>query len=173
MKRKQLGHSGLWVSELCLGCMTFGEPLRGGHPWTLPEAESRPLIRMAYEAGIDFFDTANVYSDGSSEEILGNYLWDLAPRQEIILATKVHGDPRPERQGLSRRLIMQQIDASLKRLRTDHVDLYQVHRWDPKTPIEETMEALHDVVKVSNCNDLCVRFVSSQPMSQLFNFLDI
>jgi 1-deoxyxylulose-5-phosphate synthase len=152
MKRKQLGHSGLWVSELCLGCMTFGEPLRGGHPWTLPEALSRPLIRLAYEAGINFFDTANVYSDGSSEEILGNYLWDLAPRQEIVLATKVHGDARPERQGLSRRLIMQQIDASLKRLRTDHVDLYQIHRWDPKTPIEETMEALHDVVKAGKAH---------------------
>ncbi len=147
MKRKQLGQSGLWVSELCLGCMTFGEPLRGDHPWTLPEDQSRPLIRAAWEAGIDFFDTANVYSDGSSEEILGNCLWDLAPREEIILATKVHGDVRPERQGLSRRLIMQQIDASLKRLRTDHVDLYQIHRWDPNTPIEETMEALHDVVK--------------------------
>jgi 1-deoxyxylulose-5-phosphate synthase len=147
MKAKQLGRSGLTVSELCLGCMTFGEPLRGGHPWTLPEDQSRPLIRMAYEAGITFFDTANVYSDGSSEEILGRALWELAPRHEIILATKVFGDARPERQGLSRRLIMQQIDASLARLKTDHVDLYQIHRWDPVTPIEETMEALHDVVK--------------------------
>jgi len=147
MKLNRLGNSGLQVSELCLGCMTFGEPLRGGHSWTLPEDQSRPLIRMAYEAGITFFDTANVYSDGSSEEILGNVLWDMAPRDEIVLATKVHGDVRPERQGLSRRLILQHIDASLRRLRTDHVDLYQIHRWDPATPIEETMEALHDVVK--------------------------
>ncbi|NBZ86436.1 aldo/keto reductase [Stagnihabitans tardus] len=147
MKRNRLGRSGLQVSELCLGCMTFGEPLRGGHPWTLPRDQSEPLIRQAFEAGINFFDTANVYSDGSSEEILGDYLWTLAPRDEIILATKVFGDARPERQGLSRRLIFQQIDASLRRLKTDHVDLYQIHRWDPNTPIEETMEALHDVVK--------------------------
>lgn len=147
MKRNRLGRSGLTVSELCLGCMTFGEPLRGGHPWTLPKAQSEPLIRQAYEAGINFFDTANVYSDGSSEEILGDYLWTLAPRDEIILATKVFGDVRPERQGLSRRLFFQQIDASLRRLKTDHVDLYQIHRWDPNTPIEETMEALNDVVK--------------------------
>jgi 1-deoxyxylulose-5-phosphate synthase len=147
MERKQIGRSGLWVPELCVGCMTFGEPNRGGHPWTLPEEQSRPLIRQAYEAGLNFFDTANVYSDGSSEEILGRVLWEMAPREEIILATKVWGDARPERQGLSRRLIFQQIDASLKRLKTDHVDLYQIHRWDGKTPIEETMEALHDVVK--------------------------
>jgi 1-deoxyxylulose-5-phosphate synthase len=124
MKRRQIGRSGLWVSELCLGCMTFGDPGRGFHPWTLPEDQSRPLIRAAWEAGIDFFDTANVYSDGSSEEILGRILWELAPREEIILATKVYRDPNPQRTGLSRRLIFQQIDASLKRLRTDHVDLY-------------------------------------------------
>lgn len=126
--------------------MTFGDPERE-RAWALPEDKSRPLIRQAYEAGINFFDTANVYSDGSSEEILGNVLWDMAPREDIILATKVFGDVRPERQGLSRRLIFQQIDASLKRLKTDHVDLYQIHRWDNTTPIEETMEALHDVVK--------------------------
>jgi len=147
MQRKRLGLSGLHVSELCLGCMTFGAPLRGGHPWTLPRDQSEPLIRQAFEAGVNFFDTANVYSDGGSEEILGDCLWQLAPRDEIILATKVYGDPRPERVGLSRRLIFQQIDASLRRLKTDHVDLYQIHRWDPNTPIEETMEALHDVVK--------------------------
>lgn len=147
MNRKPLGRSGLYVSELCLGCMTFGDPQRGGHPWTLPRAQSEPLIRQAFEAGINFFDTANVYSDGGSEEILGDTLWTLAPRDEIILATKVYGDARPDRVGLSRRLIFQQIDASLKRLKTDHVDLYQIHRWDPNTPIEETMEALHDVVK--------------------------
>jgi len=147
MKRNRLGLSGLTVSELCLGCMTFGAPLRGGHPWTLPRDQSEPLIRQAFEAGVTFFDTANVYSDGSSEEILGDYLWTLAPREEIVLATKVYGDAQPDRVGLSRRLILQQIDASLRRLKTDHVDLYQIHRWDPNTPIEETMEALHDVVK--------------------------
>jgi 1-deoxyxylulose-5-phosphate synthase len=147
MKRKQVGRSGLWVPELCIGCMSFGEPDRGGHAWTLPEDLSRQLIRQAYEAGLTFFDTANVYSDGSSEEILGNVLWEIAPRHEIILATKVFGDARPEMQGLSRRLVFQQIDASLKRLKTDYVDLYQIHRWDDKTPVEETMEALHDVVK--------------------------
>lgn len=147
MQRKQLGRSGLFVSELCLGCMTFGEPSRGGHPWTLPPDQSEPLIRAALDAGITFFDTANVYSDGSSEEILGDLLWKLIPRDDIVLATKVHGDARPDRRGLSRRMIFQQIDASLRRLKTDHVDLYQIHRWDPDTPIEETMEALHDVVK--------------------------
>jgi aryl-alcohol dehydrogenase-like predicted oxidoreductase len=147
MKQNRLGRSGLKVSELCVGCMTFGEPKRGSHSWTLPEEQSRPLIRQAYEAGINFFDTANIYSNGSSEEILGNALWEMAPRDEIVLATKVFNDPQPERQGLSRRLIFQQIDTSLKRLKTDHVDLYQIHRWDDKTPIEETMEALHDVVR--------------------------
>lgn len=146
MERKQIGKSGLWVSELCVGCMTFGDPAKE-RAWALPLQESRPLIHMAFEAGINFFDTANVYGDGTSEEILGNVLWEMAPREEIILATKVFGDARPDRQGLSRRLIFQQIDASLKRLKTDHVDLYQIHRWDNTTPIHETMEALHDVVK--------------------------
>lgn len=154
MKLKRLGQSGLQVSELCLGCMTFGEPARGGHPWTLPPDQSEPLIRAALDAGITFFDTANVYSDGSSEEILGDLLWKLAPRHDIVLATKVHGDARPERRGLSRRLIFQQIDDSLRRLKTDHVDLYQIHRWDPDTPIEETMEALHDVVKAGKARYL-------------------
>ena len=149
MKTKNLGRSGLKVSELCLGCMSFGEPLRGGHPWTLPPEASRPLIRQACEAGITFFDTANVYSDGSSEEILGDYLWTIARRDEIVLATKVHGtmQAEPHMKGLSRRSILHNIDASLRRLKTDHVDLYQTHRWDNETPIEETMEALHDVVK--------------------------
>lgn len=149
MRMKRLGASGLQVSELCLGCMTYGEPARGGHPWTLPEAESRLLIRAAVEAGITFLDTANVYSDGSSEEILGDYLWTIARRDEIVLATKVHGlmEAEPHMQGLSRRAILHNIDASLRRLKTDHVDLYQIHRWDYDTPIAETMEALHDVVR--------------------------
>lgn len=149
MKMKRLGRSGLKVSELCLGCMSFGAPERGGHPWTLVKDESETLLRQAVEAGITFFDTANVYSDGSSEEILGETLWHLARRDEIVLATKVHGamQAEPLMRGLSRRAILHNIDASLKRLRTDHVDLYQVHRWDNEAPIEETMEALHDVVK--------------------------
>ena len=140
MKMHRLGRSGLKVSELCLGCMSFGEPLRGGHAWTLPKDESHDLIRQAVEAGVNFLDTANVYSDGSSEEILGDVLWHIARRDEIVLATKVHGGMDAEPQ-------MHNIDASLKRLRTDHVDLYQTHRWDNDTPIEETMEALHDVVR--------------------------
>ncbi len=149
MKMHRLGRSGLQVSELCLGCMSFGEPLRGGHPWTLPKEESRDLIRQAVEAGVNFLDTANVYSDGSSEEILGDILWHMARRDEIVLATKVHGtmNAEPQMRGLSRRSVLHNIDASLKRLRTDHVDLYQIHRWDNDTPIEETMEALNDVVR--------------------------
>ena len=147
MERKQIGKSGLLVSELCLGCMTFGEPKRGNHAWTLPEEQSKPLIRQALDAGIDFFDTANVYSDGSSEEMLGRVLWRWVKRDEIVLATKVFGDEDPNWRGLSRRIIMRQIDNSLKRLQTDYVDLYQIHRWDPVTPIEETMEALNDVVR--------------------------
>lgn len=148
MQFKRLGQSGLKVSELCLGCMSFGDPARGGHPWTLPQDQSEPLILMAVEAGITFFDTANVYSDGSSEEILGDTLWKYARRDEIVLATKVHGTmlSEPQMRGLSRRSIMHNIDASLRRLKTDHVDLYQTHRWDRDTPIEETMAALHDVV---------------------------
>lgn len=149
MKMNRLGRSGLKVSELCLGCMSFGEPLRGGHAWTLPKEESRELLQQAIEAGINFLDTANVYSDGGSEEILGEVLWHLVRRDEVVLATKVHGamQAEPQMRGLSRRSILHNIDASLKRLRTDHVDLYQIHRWDNDTPIEETMEALHDVVK--------------------------
>ena len=156
MRQKRLGTSGLKVSELCLGCMTYGEPGRGGHGWTLPPAESRPLLRAAVEAGITFLDTANVYSDGSSEEILGDYLWTIARRDEIVLATKVHGEmlAEPHMAGLSRRAILHNIDASLRRLRTDHVDLYQIHRWDPETPIEETMEALHDVVRAGKARYL-------------------
>ncbi|MGI8609413.1 MAG: aldo/keto reductase [Candidatus Dormibacteria bacterium] len=144
-----LGRSGLRVSRLCVGCMTFGEPMRGNHSWTLDEATSRPLIQHALDQGINFFDTANVYSDGSSEEIVGRAIRDFARREEIVLATKVHGRmrPGPNGAGLSRKAIMTEIDASLARLGTDYVDLYQIHRWDPNTPIDETLEALHDVVK--------------------------
>ena len=149
MKYVTLGRTGMYVSRMCLGCMSFGEPGRGGHPWSLDEEASRPLIRQAIEAGINFFDTANVYSLGSSEEITGRALKDFAKRDEIVLATKVHGMMRegPNGRGLSRKAIMTEIDHSLTRLGTDYVDLYQIHRWDRRTPVEETMEALHDVVK--------------------------
>ena len=128
--------------------MSFGEPDRGTHPWSLPEADSRPFIRKALELGINFFDTANVYSAGTSEEIVGRALKDFAPRDEVVIATKVHGQMRqgPNGAGLSRKAILDEIDASLRRLGTDYVDLYQIHRWDYDTPIEETLEALNDVV---------------------------
>ncbi|MDH5339776.1 MAG: aldo/keto reductase [Rubrivivax sp.] len=149
MQTIRLGHTGLEVSRLCLGCMTYGAPERGNHPWTLGEAESRPFLRRALDLGINFFDTANVYSAGSSEEIVGRALLEYAPRDELVIATKVQGRmrPGPNGAGLSRKAILSEIDASLKRLGTDHVDLYQIHRWDAATPIEETMEALHEVVK--------------------------
>ncbi len=144
-----LGRTGLKVSRLCLGCMTYGVPERGTHPWTLGEADSRPLIRRALELGINFFDTANSYSDGTSEEIVGRALRDFARRDEVVIATKVYFPSRsaPNVGGLSRKAIFTEIDNSLRRLGTDYVDLYQIHRWDYATPIEETMQALHDVVK--------------------------
>ena len=149
MQYVNLGSSGLRVSRLCLGCMTYGIPERGNHLWTLNEEQSRPLLQRAIEAGINFFDTANVYSDGTSEEIVGRALRDLASRDEVVIATKVHGRmrPGPNGQGLSRKAIFAEIDASLQRLGTDYVDLYQIHRFDSSTPLEETLEALHDVVK--------------------------
>ena len=145
----KLGRTGLDVSPICLGCMSFGIPERGGHAWTLDEEQSRPLIRQAVEAGINFFDTANVYSAGTSEEITGRALKEYTDRDAIVLATKVNGRMHdgPNGAGLSRKAILHEIDASLARLGVDYVDLYQIHRWDPATPIEETMEALHDVVK--------------------------
>jgi aryl-alcohol dehydrogenase-like predicted oxidoreductase len=144
-----LGRSGLKVSRLCLGCMSFGVPERGSHPWTLDEQESRPVIARALELGINFFDTSNSYSDGTSEEITGRALRDLAKRDEVVIATKVYYPTLmdPNGRGLSRKAILAEIDASLRRLATDYVDLYQIHRWDDQTPIEETLEALHDVVK--------------------------
>ena len=149
MKYTKFGRTGLDVSRLCLGCMSYGEPDRGAHAWTLGEAESRPFLRRALDLGFNFFDTANVYSDGSSEEIVGRALLEYTGRDAVVIATKVHGRmrPGPNGAGLSRKAILSEIDASLKRLGTDHVDLYQIHRWDHATPIEETMEALHDVVK--------------------------
>jgi len=144
-----LGRTGLKVSRVCLGCMTYGVPERGAHPWSLDEEKSRPFFQRALELGINFFDTANTYSDGTSEEIVGRALRDFARREEIVLATKVFYPMRegPNARGLSRKSIMIEIDASLRRLGTDYVDLYQIHRWDQHTPIEETLEALHDVVK--------------------------
>jgi 1-deoxyxylulose-5-phosphate synthase len=144
-----LGKSGLKVSRLCLGCMSYGVPERGNHMWSLPDDKARPFIKQALEVGINFFDTANVYSDGTSEEIVGRALRDFAKRDEYVLATKVHGQMRsdPNGKGLSRKAIMSEIDASLKRLGMEYVDLYQIHRWDYDVPIEETLEALHDVVK--------------------------
>ncbi|MBK5187469.1 MAG: aldo/keto reductase [Gemmatimonadaceae bacterium] len=149
MKYTKLGHTGLDVSRICLGCMTYGVPERGNHLWTLGEEQSRPFIRRALELGINFFDTANVYSDGTSEEILGRAVRDFSTRDEVVIATKVHGRMRagPNGAGLSRRAILGEIDNSLRRLNMDYVDLYQIHRWDDATPIEETLEALHDVVK--------------------------
>jgi len=149
MRYTNLGNTGAVVSKICLGCMSYGIPDRGTHAWTLDEEASRPFIRRAVEDGINFFDTANVYSDGTSEEIVGRALNDFAKRDEIVLATKVHGAMRrsPNGKGLSRKAIMFEIDESLRRLGTDYVDLFQIHRWDNRVPIEETMEALHDVVK--------------------------
>jgi aryl-alcohol dehydrogenase-like predicted oxidoreductase len=149
MKYTKLGHTGLDVSRICLGYMTYGIPERGIHPWTLDEDQSRPLIRRALELGINFFDTANVYSDGTSEEFLGRAIRELSRRDDVVIATKVYGRirPGPNGAGLSRRAILAEIDNSLRRLNMDYVDLYQIHRWDYDTPIEETLEALHDVVK--------------------------
>src|SRR6478752_561327 len=145
----RLGSTGMQVSRICLGCMGFGDATRWIHKWVLNEENSRPIIKNAIEAGINFFDTANVYSLGASEEILGRALKDFATRESVVIATKVRGKMRDDAngKGLSRKSIMNEIDASLKRLGTDYVDLYQIHRWDDETPIEETAEALHDVVK--------------------------
>ena len=142
-----LGDTALRVSRLCLGCMTFGEPDRGRHAWTLPEESSRPLIQHAIEGGINFFDTANSYSDGSSEEIVGRALRDFARRDDIVVATKVYHQVGDLAEGLSRAQILRSIDDSLRRLGMDYVDLLQIHRWDYTTPIEETLEALDEVVK--------------------------
>ncbi|AYN38074.1 aldo/keto reductase [Streptomyces dangxiongensis] len=161
MQYVKLGSTGLDVSRICLGCMTYGLPDRGTHEWTLDEEASRPLIRQALEAGVNFFDTANVYSDGTSEEIVGKALRDFADRDEIVLATKLNGRmrPGPNGAGLSRKAVMSEIDHSLRRLGTDYVDLYQIHRYDHSTPIEETMEALHDLVKAGK-----VRYIGASSM---------
>ncbi|VFR32625.1 putative oxidoreductase [plant metagenome] len=150
MRYIKLGNTGLDVSPIAIGAMTYGEPHRGHPVWSLDEAQSRPLIQHALDAGINFFDTANMYSQGSSEEILGRALKDFADRDDVVIATKVRHPmrPGPNGKGLSRKAILTEIDHSLRRLGTDYVDLYQIHRLDNTTPLEETLEALHDVVKV-------------------------
>ena len=149
MEYRNLGATGLKVSPLCLGCMSFGDASQGWHKWILDEESSRPVIRRAVEAGINFFDTANIYAAGTSEEVTGRALRDFARRDEIVVATKAHGrwGKGPNQSGLSRKALFQAIDDSLTRLGTDYVDLYQIHRWDYEVPIEETLEALHDIVK--------------------------
>ncbi|WP_369788853.1 aldo/keto reductase [Rouxiella sp. WC2420] len=170
MQYTQLGTTGLKVSRLCLGCMTYGEPSRGKHAWTLPEESSRPLIKQAVDAGINFFDTANSYSDGSSEEIVGKVLREFLPRDQFVLATKVFFPLSNLKGGLSRASILQSIDDSLNRLGTDYVDLLQIHRWDYETPIEETLEALNEVVTAGKA-----RFIGASSMhaSQFKQALDL
>ncbi len=161
MQYVNLGRSGLKVSRLCLGCMSYGEPERLPQPWSLDESASRPLIRQALEAGINFFDTANIYLGGSSEEIVGRALRDMAYRDEIVVATKAFFPWRnsPNTGFLSRKSLFQSIDDSLTRLDMDYVDLYQIHRFDHGTPVEETMEALHDLVKAGK-----VRYIGASSM---------
>ena len=160
------GHTGLKVSRICLGCMTYGSPatgklLPGRQPWALSEADSIPFFRQALDLGINFWDTANVYSGGDSEVVVGNFLKANAKRETIVLATKVNGpmSTDPNGHGLSRKAIFHELDESLKRLQTDYVDLYQIHRWDYETPIEETLEALHDAVKAGK-----VRYIGASSM---------
>jgi aryl-alcohol dehydrogenase (NADP+) len=156
MRYRKLGRTGLDVSAITIGCMSWGDPDRGGHPWVLDEDAARSIIKAALDAGVTTFDTANVYSGGSSEEFTGRALRDLARREDVVIATKVHGRmrPGPYGAGLSRKAILHEIDESLRRLGTDYVDLYQIHRWDPAVPIEETMEALHDVVRAGKARYL-------------------
>jgi len=161
-----LGRTGLKVSRICLGCMTYGAPatdtnLGGRHAWALDEAASQPFLRQALDLGINFFDTANVYSGGASEEVLGRFLKANVRREAVVIATKVHGVMRPEPngRGLSRKAILFEAEQSLRRLGTDYIDLYQIHRWDPETPVEETLEALHDLVKAGK-----VRYLGASSM---------
>ena len=161
MEYAKLGNTGMDVSRICLGCMGFGDAQRWVHKWVLNEENSRPVIKRALDLGVNFFDTANVYSIGVSEEITGRALKDFARRDEIVIATKVRGRMHEGQngEGLSRKAILSEIDKSLGRLQTDYVDLYQIHRWDYHTPIEETMTALHDVVKSGR-----VRYIGASSM---------
>ncbi|RCK67949.1 aldo/keto reductase [Desertihabitans brevis] len=161
MDTTRLGPTGLRVSRIALGCMSYGDASRGGHPWVLDEEAAQPFFRQAVELGITFWDTANVYSLGSSEEFTGRALRRYSRREDIVLATKLNGRMHdgPGGSGLSRRAVMEQVDASLTRLGTDFIDLYQIHRFDPETPVEETMEALHDVVRAGK-----VRYLGASSM---------
>jgi aryl-alcohol dehydrogenase-like predicted oxidoreductase len=161
MEYARLGNSGLTVSRVVLGCMSYGDPNRGTHDWVLTEDEARPFFRRALDAGITTFDTANSYSSGTSEEIVGRVLGEFARREEVIIATKVWGrmGPGPKGGGLSRAAILTQVEHSLRRLNTDYIDLYQIHRYDPNTPIEETMAALHDLVRAGK-----VRYIGASSM---------
>jgi 1-deoxyxylulose-5-phosphate synthase len=167
MEYVNLGRTGLKVSRICLGCMTYGRPpapgeLKAGrHAWALNEEQSQPFLRQALDLGINFFDTANVYSSGASEEVLGRFLKGAVRREAVVVATKVWGVMReePNGRGLSRKEILFELDQSLRRLEMDYVDLYQIHRWDYETPIEETLEALHDVVKAGK-----VRYIGASSM---------
>ena len=177
MRWVKLGSTGLDVSPICLGCMSYGAPDRGNHPWSLDEEASRPFFRQAIESGINFFDTANVYSDGSSEEITGRALAEYGNREELVVATKVNGRMHkgPNGAGLSRKAILAEIDNSLRRLGMDHVDLYQIHRFDHAVPVEETMEALHDVVKAGKALHIgassmcCLLYTSPSPRDGLLS----
>src|SRR4051812_9820705 len=175
MRYTKLGTTGLEVSALTLGCMSWGDPARGGHPWVLDEDAARAIIKEALEAGVNFFDTANVYSAGSSEEIVGKWLGEVARREDVVIATKVHGRmrPGPNGAGLSRKAILHEIDASLTRLGTDYVDLYQIHRWDPEVPIEETLEALHDVVKAGKARYIGASSMASWQFAQALYTADL
>ncbi len=170
-----LGPTGLKVSRLCLGLMSYGEPSRGNQPWSLGSEAAVPFFRQALDAGINFFDTANVYSAGSSEEITGSVLLSMVPRDEVVIATKVHGRMHddPNGQGLSRKAIMREIDNSLRRLGTDYVDLYQIHRWDYETPIEETLEALHDVVKAGKARYIGASSMHAWQFAQALYLADL
>jgi aryl-alcohol dehydrogenase-like predicted oxidoreductase len=161
MQYKNLGKTGLKVSRICFGCMSFGDPAKGRHSWVVDEDQGRAMIKKALDSGINFFDTANVYAIGTSEEMLGRAVRDFARRDELVIASKVHGKMRddPNGKGLSRKAIMSEIEGSLKRLQTDYLDLYQTHRWDDETPIEETLEALHDVIKAGK-----VRYIGASSM---------
>ena len=161
MQYRKLGQTGLDVSPICIGCMGFGDPLRGHPAWSLDEEASRSLIRHAIEAGINFFDTANMYSNGGSEEIVGKALRDFTSRDTVVIATKLAAATHngPNAIGLSRKAIMAEIDGSLRRLGTDYIDLYQIHRRDQLTPWEETLEALHDLVKMGK-----VRYLGASSM---------
>lgn len=162
MEYRRLGNTGLKVSRLCLGCMSFGVPGEGAHPWVLDEEASRPIIQRAVEAGVNFFDTANIYAAGRSEEITGRALRDFARRDEVVIATKAWGawGDGPNQGGLSRKALFQAIDDSLQRLGTDYIDLYQIHRWDPHVPLEESLEALNDIVRAGKA-----RYIGASSMA--------